>query len=343
MCNSPKICRLDVQSTDADPVSALLTAAIAADAFVGIYDDRDYLRYANAAFLDAFELAEGDVATFSSIILTAARDKKGVRIDAPDPELFVAEVQARRRMSTPRPRQRVFAVDFVDDRWFWCTETLLPNGWIVLSGSDMTALKVSERELMNSRDTALHLSQIDELTEVRNRRFSFAALNELMQSATADGVALSVAILDLDHFKCINDRFGHETGDRVLRSFALHCDSFIKDKGLVGRLGGEEFIVLLPSIGLAGAKRLLDEVLDTLPGVPSCDYTVEPIKVSFSAGVAQLRLGERREEVLARADKALYKAKQLGRSRVELCKEMPVATRPVSRISRVAPVGGASL
>ncbi|MFM0140079.1 GGDEF domain-containing protein [Caballeronia grimmiae] len=332
MLNSLKIRRLDVQSSCVSPISALLTAVIAADAFVGIYDDRDYLRYANAAFLDAFKLAEGEVATFSSIILNAARDRKGVRIDAPDPELFVAEVQARRRMSTPRPRQRVFPVDFVDDRWFWCTETLLPTGWIVLCGSDMTALKVSERELVNSRDTALHLSHIDELTEVRNRRFSFAALNELMRSATADGLDLSVAILDLDHFKCINDRFGHETGDRVLRSFALHCDSFVKGRGLVGRLGGEEFIVLLPSLGSAGAKRLLDEVRDTLPAVPSCDYTLEPIKVSFSAGVAELRLGERREEVLARADRALYKAKQLGRSRVELCKEMPVGTRPISPI-----------
>ena len=303
-----------------DATLALLTATISGDSFVGIYDDRDHLRYANDAFLKAFSLKAGDEATFASIILNAAREKKGVRIEAADPDSFIADVEARRRVSTRHPHQRVFPVDFVNDKWFWCTETLLPNGWICSTGADITTLKLSERELLASRDHALQLSQVDELTGVPNRRFTLGTLDKLLHSAAIDGTDLSLAVLDLDHFKSINDRFGHETGDRVLRHFAVHCASCVRDKDLVGRLGGEEFVVLLPGIRSDESKNVLEAILNSIPPVPVDGGLFPRITVSFSAGVADARPGEKREEVLARADTALYLAKRTGRSRVEVYK-----------------------
>ncbi|SAK98167.1 PAS/PAC sensor-containing diguanylate cyclase [Caballeronia temeraria] len=304
-----------------EAIIALVAAVVSGDSFLGIYDEEDYLRFANDAFLAAFNLNAGEVATFSSIILDAARDKKGVRIDAADPPSFVKDVQLRRRVATTHPRQCAFPVDFTNDTWYWCTETLLPSGWIVLSGSDMTILKMSERELVASRDKALWLSQVAELTEVPNRRFLLDTLDELMRRATIEGTDLSVALLDLDHFKQINDRFGHEAGDCVLRHFAAHCGASIRDRGFVGRLGGEEFVVVLPRTKVDAAKNALDGLLRSLPVTTLHDRRSETISVSFSAGVTDVRKGERRKDVLLRADKALYLAKQTGRARVEIFKD----------------------
>ncbi len=317
MRTAPEIVRLASSSDLPDLFFALLGAFSVGDAFVGIYDDSDYLRYANDGFLQAFNLRGGEVATFASIILDAARDKKGVRIEAADPHAFIAEVQMRRRILPRAPSQRSFPVDFVNGRWFWCTETLLANGWIVLSGADITSLKRTEAELKIARDRALLLSRIDELTDVPNRRFALSMLDALLLEVNLRKTELSVALLDLDHFKSINDTFGHEAGDKVLRHFAKYCVSSLRKVDLVGRLGGEEFLVLLPGTSPEHAKDVLQGMLSSAPKLVLGECPAE-IAVSFSAGVTLTRPGERREDVLARADKALYVAKRAGRSRVEV-------------------------
>ncbi|WP_244815361.1 hypothetical protein [Caballeronia sp. Lep1P3] len=165
MSDVPRIARLEISGESSDLQLALQASLSVGDAFVGVYDDRDFLRYANDAFLRAFELKAGEVATFSSIIQDAARQKKGVRIEAGNPLGFIADVQVRRRLLAQPPRQRTFPVDFVDGRWFWCTETLLANRWIVLSGTDITSLKKTERELESERDRALLMSGVESLSD----------------------------------------------------------------------------------------------------------------------------------------------------------------------------------
>ncbi|WP_187629410.1 sensor domain-containing diguanylate cyclase [Paraburkholderia sp. UCT31] len=337
MSAPPEIVRLDAQNNMPEAMLALLTAMTAGNSFVGIYDDRDYLRYASDSFLQAFDIEAGQVATFSSIILSSARGKKGVRIDARDPHAFIAEVQARRRVAHPTsPRQRAFPVDFVDDRWFWCSETLLANGWIVLTGSDITPLKHSERALVAARDHALLLSQVDELTGVANRRFALLKLDALMATAERDGTVLSVALLDLDHFKTINDRFGHEAGDRALRHFAQHCASRLRPDDVFGRLGGEEFVIVFPNTQSADAKTAIERILSTIPAVVLDERSADE-SLSFSAGVTEVLRADMRKEVLRRADKALYRAKQTGRRRVETAELLkggasPAADKPTGPV-----------
>ncbi|KXU87130.1 hypothetical protein CR51_35945 [Caballeronia megalochromosomata] len=318
MPSAPSIVRIDARTGAPDAVSVLLASLSTGESLVAIYDELDFLRYANDGFLRAFNLKAGDVATFASIIIRSFREKVGVRIQAHDAHSFIEDSQTRRRVPVQHPRQRSFPVDFTDDQWFWCTETLMPNGWIVLSGTNITSLKQAEGALQAAHDQALFLSQVDELTGVPNRRCVLRMLAKLMNDSAADETTLSVALLDLDGFKNINDTFGHEAGDCVLRDFAAHCVATAGRHHHVGRLGGEEFVVLFPRIAATDAKDALEKMLATVPPVEVDGGFSAPVKVSFSAGITEVKEGERPEDALARADKALYRAKLRGRHRVEI-------------------------
>lgn len=310
-------------ASDRPPLfTALLHAFSRGGALLGVYDENDYLRYANESFLRMFELEAGQAVTFSDIIINAAHSGRTVRIEASDPWAFVADAQSRRRSHVRDAPQRSFPVDFVNDQWFWCTETLLPNGWIVLTGADITSLKRTERLLSAQRDDALRLSAVDELTGVHNRRFTTAWLDSVLLDRPLGSSPVSVALLDLDHFKSINDTFGHETGDIALRHFAQYCVASLPSHCLFGRLGGEEFLLVFPDTGSQGAKSVLDDMLGSIPPISSRLPAQVTISLSFSAGIAESRAGESRNDLLARADRALYLAKSCGRSRVEIDRKL---------------------
>ena len=155
----------------------------------------------------------------------------------------------------------------------------------------------------------------DELTEVYNRRGFFAVSMQLAYLARRNGFMIGVMMADLDHFKSINDRFGHEAGDQLLRRVAnLFCEG-LRTSDIVGRYGGEEFIVMLPQISQGGtaivAQNLLKEIRETPP---------EGIPLTISIGVAEGILGRNVQEdyqrLIQEADKALYQAKSSGRDRV---------------------------
>jgi len=120
-------------------------------------------------------------------------------------------------------------------------------------------------------------------------------------------------MLDLDHFKAINDTHGHPAGDRVLRSVAELLRQRLRKTDVIGRVGGEEFAVLLPDADAADAARLLDELREAFAGVRQCNERGE-FGATFSCGVVQFRPGMKTEELCALADRALYRAKRGGRN-----------------------------
>jgi predicted signal transduction protein with EAL and GGDEF domain len=242
MESTRKIVRLDAHVEAPGFSSPLVRAFMLGSAFVGIYNENDFLRYASESFLRMFALEVGQVATFANIVLDAARNGKIVRIEAKDPITFIADAQTRRRSCLGESRQRSFPVDFVDDRWFWCTETVLPDGWIVLTGAEITSLKQTERTLSAQRDEAVFLSGIDELTGVPNRRLTLARLDALLHTPVEGHSPVTVALLDLDHFKSIKDTFVHETGDDALRHFSQHCAGLDVGQSVPGRLGGDKLL-----------------------------------------------------------------------------------------------------
>jgi diguanylate cyclase len=159
------------------------------------------------------------------------------------------------------------------------------------------------------------LAQVDELTGLLNRRYIMRSLNEEIARAQRTGIACSVAIIDLDFFKRVNDQFGHPVGDEVLRTFAVTVFANLRLADKLGRYGGEEFLMILPDT----AK---DEAVVTLNRLRSIVSEVDwaaisgMMNVTISAGISEVRSEDSAADILARVDAALYGAKDAGRNRV---------------------------
>lgn len=165
------------------------------------------------------------------------------------------------------------------------------------------------------------LATIDSLTGLVNRRAFFERTDSARMLASRQRHPISLMMLDLDHFKRINDRYGHAAGDEALRVFAGAAQQVLRDPDIMGRLGGEEFAVVLPGTDLAGAvqaaERLRLAVSASLLPLCDVDYTM-----SVSIGVVAIDPDEHINAALARADHALYVAKSAGRNRVEVGQPM---------------------
>lgn len=160
------------------------------------------------------------------------------------------------------------------------------------------------------------LAEIDELTGALNRRSIMRTLDDEITSAQRSSAPCSIALIDLDWFKRINDLFGHPTGDEVLRTFAITMFANIRPHDWFGRYGGEEFLLVLPDTSNDAAMKLLDRLRLI---VAELDWSaLSPgMNVSISAGVVTLADDENADMFLARADRSLYAAKRGGRNRIE--------------------------
>jgi len=158
------------------------------------------------------------------------------------------------------------------------------------------------------------LATIDSLTGLANRRAFFELTASARMLASRTRHPISLMMLDIDHFKAINDRFGHATGDQALCVFAQAAQGALRDPDILGRLGGEEFAVALPGTDLHGAIQAAERVRLAVKevGVPDCGDTYA---FTVSIGVVLIDPDEHINAALARADRALYTAKSLGRDR----------------------------
>jgi diguanylate cyclase (GGDEF)-like protein len=154
----------------------------------------------------------------------------------------------------------------------------------------------------------------DNLTGIANRRaFEFSLKQEMVQ-ADRYGSVFTIAMLDLDHFKQVNDRFGHETGDRVLRRICDISAAHLRNADRFYRYGGEEFLILMPETGLDGAVHLAERIREAVAQENQEGVGI----VTVSIGVTQFRPGEPRNSLINRVDTALYAAKSSGRNAVSV-------------------------
>ncbi len=181
----------------------------------------------------------------------------------------------------------------------------------------LSLIEDDNQQLSEELDRVRLLSLTDELTGLPNRRAFMRRLEDEVSRVQRHGAPLSLVILDLDHFKQINDLRGHAAGDAVLRHYAGSVLSIFRHHDLVARYGGEEFAVLLPNTHLAGVVRALEKVRRRLDEVAAQLPAGEELP-TFSAGVAEYRAGETANSLIERADTALYEAKRSGRDRVEV-------------------------
>jgi diguanylate cyclase (GGDEF)-like protein len=209
--------------------------------------------------------------------------------------------------------RKSFETDLVNGRWFWMDHTILPNGWVLSVGADITVLKHNEKSLRRAHEEALVAARTDPLTGLPNRRHILDLLEEALAAAKATDSGLCVAVIDLDDFKAVNDTHGHDAGDAVLKHFACACRERVRAQDHLGRLGGEEFLLLLPEVRLNDAVRIIDRVREGFPPARLGTSRAEAL-CTFSAGVAEALPGDDRSSILYRSDRALYAAKAEGRN-----------------------------
>ncbi len=275
---------------------------------VGLFDPEERLVYANRSFRDVHWRGLDGTPTWEDIMRTAHRRGEGVLIESDDIDGWIGCVRRRYRQE---PR-RVFESDLTDGRWMRVTEETAVDGWQLCVSSDVTTLKVNEAELRRARDAALLASITDPLTGLPNRRHVFARLDALMAEAHQLRLPLTVAVIDLDMFKQINDVHGHGAGDSVLVAFAQCLGATLRPRDVLGRIGGEEFLLLLMNTGRAGAERVLGQARAALRAGVLVSQ-VPASRLNFSAGVTVARPGEGRDDLWQRADRGLLAAKAAGR------------------------------
>lgn len=181
----------------------------------------------------------------------------------------------------------------------------------------------------------------DSLTGAYSRRSILDELERELRRCARNQGRLAVLVLDIDHFKSINDRYGHATGDAALRHFARIVPKAVRASDRFGRLGGEEFVLLMYDCDAARALVQAQRVCDALRDSP-LQVQGQALRMTTSGGVATFQPGDSADGILARADLALYKAKELGRDRVEMAWSGRTSGRPQAARQQLADAALAS-
>lgn len=202
----------------------------------------------------------------------------------------------------------------------WLALVFLISMWVILSITlGFVYMTVERAERLN-----FELAMKDMLTGMANRRAITDQLLNTVARAQRQGQYLSVLMLDIDHFKQVNDGYGHQAGDMVLRGVAQILQSRLRAQDQIGRFGGEEFLVILPDTSLEGAQTLAEALRQAVEATPT-QWGAHSIAVTISIGVrgGAVTGGDTADKLVGAADAALYRAKQNGRNRVEVALPQP--------------------
>ncbi|MGY0617469.1 GGDEF domain-containing protein [Vibrio sp. FJH11] len=217
------------------------------------------------------------------------------------------------------PIEELAALENPEETWF---EAIIKpveeyngeNNLVIWSVRDITRTHLLEQRLKQ-------LSETDELTGVQNRRAFLSNFEKRIIAHTADSKTLSCLMIDIDHFKEINDQVGHFSGDQVISRIALACQDIISDRDFIGRLGGEEFAVILEDKSAMQAYEVAERIRQSIQQT-TCYVDGIEINTTVSIGIAELSSQRSQaKELLIDADKAMYYSKHSGRNQVTLFHE----------------------
>jgi diguanylate cyclase (GGDEF)-like protein len=222
--------------------------------------------------------------------------------------LLVFTVIAFSLPAVRRGAETIFRINIVDVVFGLIALVVLFNVHVISQAILIKRLRRQLAEKQGHSDLLRNLAMVDPLTGLYNRRFAEQRLAAEVARSERKGHPLTVLTLDLNNFKEINDTYGHPAGDLVLQKFAARLNNVIRGGDLAVRLGGDEFLVLLPECTSQQLKLVLGRL-----GSLEVDWHGKEIPITFSAGWKQYEAGERPEEMLASADKVLYARKRAGK------------------------------
>jgi len=280
----------------------------------GVFNRDNRLVFCNQNMADAFSLDKHDAIgkTMIELIKHAYHHGDVINIETDDIEEWVQDTLSRKRIQ----KHRTFESDAKDGTWKQITELMIDNDLLVVSSHDITELKHTQFQLAEALDKISEIAAIDELTQVNNRRsFNELAMVEVSKSKRYQH-PLTVVLLDIDHFKQVNDIHGHANGDLVLREFAKLFKQNLRDTDIFARFGGEEFVALLPETPLSEGLKLAERLTHLVANhtIQLLEHTMQ-LSITVSSGLTELYdKNDSLEKMLVRADKALYLSKENGRN-----------------------------
>lgn len=296
----------------ADEASALLRDALESISVgIVIYDAQDKLVMSNQAMQDLYgeirHLLNQPGTQFEDLMRAALASGLFPQAQGRE-EAWLAERMQARRSASGMPYEQSLR----DGRWVQYSEHRTSRGYLVGSRIDITERKHLEAELREQAST-------DALTGLANRRHFMQSLEgELERVRRRNTLRACVLMLDLDHFKRVNDQYGHAAGDSLLRHFADLLRDELRGTDTAGRLGGEEFAVILPGSGMEDARLWAQRLCEAVSARPLA-WGARHIHATVSVGVAIVSPDDgAADAALSRADAALYRAKEAGRNRVEI-------------------------
>ena len=177
----------------------------------------------------------------------------------------------------------------------------------------MTRIAEMRRRLIKTQETLSRQAHFDELTGIANRRHIFTLLENEISRCMRYNCTMSIAYFDIDFFKRINDNFGHQAGDKVLQTVCEVVELALRKVDMVGRIGGEEFCIILPECKLQNAKGIIDRIRKSIADI-KFDSKVLSSNVTASFGVTELQRNDDMTSLVSRADELLYEAKHGGRN-----------------------------
>lgn len=207
-----------------------------------------------------------------------------------------------------------YRVQHIDGTWYWHNSNAVPlkdkNGMTI--GFYGIASDITERKRLQDK---LELqATTDELTGVSNRRNFLELASRELKRAIRLNHPLTIAIIDIDHYKTVNDTYGHAAGDQALLNFVKICQKNIREIDIFARIGGDEFALLLPETKRDQAYTIVERIRLTLESL-TMDLAGKPVTITISSGISNLEnKDEPLDTLLSQADKALYKAKESGRN-----------------------------
>lgn len=270
-----------------------------------IYCANDSLLFANDAFRQLFCIPDHyQGMTFDDVIRLAHGQQYGIKIEADDIDTWLLYAHSKRRS---RPF-RLFEVDMQDGRWYLFSEQVMNQGDLLVQAKDITRQKLLENQLHK-------MALTDPLTGIANRRCFVDSVESELSRCRREQQGVSFLLLDLDHFKKINDTYGHQGGDQALKSVSETIRQTLRQYDIFGRIGGEEFAVFLGNTDLTTAVDIAERLRQAIEKQVIVFDQVS-FQVTTSVGLTSLPSSVEFEQLYLHADEALYRAKQAGRNRV---------------------------